>query len=180
MILIKKKLIIVASAIALSVSGLAVTSYAIIRAYAQLSGNKVTMSEGIELNINDGKPIINDSEIFYEPGGTYKKEFTVENLGTMDVWYRVYPTDVQGALKDYITVTVKQQDGVILYQGGMSDASYNKAIAASLSAGEKKTLYLELYFASGADNSAQAQSVSFDVTVNATQKQNNPDKDFGD
>ena len=180
MIFLKKKLIIVASAIALSVSGLAVSSYAIIKAYVELSGNKITMSDGIELNVNDGKPIIDDSEIVYEPGGTYIKEFTVENLGTLDVWYRAYPTDVQGALKDYITVTVKQQDGVILYQGSMKDASYKKAIASTLAAGEKKTLYLELYFSEGADNAAQAQSASFDMTVNATQKQNNPTKDFGD
>lgn len=176
---LKKRLGIVIAVLAILVSGLAVTSYAIIRYYVQISGNEISMSEGLELNLNDGKPVIDTSAIVYEPGGTYRTEFTVENLGTMDAWYRVYPTDVQGALKEYIILTVKQQDGVVLCQGKMSDLNAESVTVGTLAKGEEKTLYLELYFASGADNAAQSQSVSFTITANATQKQNNTDKDFG-
>ena len=77
---LKKRLGIVIAVLAILVSGLAVTSYAIIRYYVQISGNEISMSEGLELNLNDGKPVIDTSAIVYEPGGTYRTEFTVENL----------------------------------------------------------------------------------------------------
>ena len=52
--------------------------------------------------------------------------------------------------------------------------SYKKA-----EGGEEKTLTIEFYFSPDADNSAQGQTVSFNITADATQKKNNPDKDFG-
>lgn len=109
----------------------------------------------------------------------FVSEFSIANLGTFDVWYRVYFTDVNGALKDYITVTIKEADGTVLCKGTMSELSSDKVAVSSLAAGEKKTLTIEFYFSSEAGNAAQGQSVSFNITANATQKQNNPNKDFG-
>ena len=87
--------------------------------------------------------------------------------------------DPNATVKDYITVTIKEADGTVLCKGTMSELSSDKVAVSSLAAGEKKTLTIEFYFSSEAGNAAQGQSVSFNITANATQKQNNPNKDFG-
>ncbi len=176
---LKKKLTMMIVTVVLLSLGLTITSLALASSIAQIRNNRFAMSMGVELNINDGKPVVDVTDMVYEPGGTYKSEFPIANLGTFDVWYRVYFTEVNGALKDYITVTIKEADGTELCKGTMSELSSNKVAVSSLAAGEKKTLTIEFYFSPEADNSAQGQTVSFNITANATQKQNNPDKDFG-
>lgn len=83
-------------------------------------------------------------------------------------------------MKDDITVTIKEKDGTVLCNGTMSELTSDKVAISSLAAGEEKKLYIEFYFSPDADNSAQGQTVSFNITANATQKQNNPYMDFGD
>lgn len=176
---LKKKLTMMIVTVVLLSIGLTVTSFALASSIAQVRNNRFTMSMGVELTINDGQPVVDVTDMVYEPGGTYVSEFPIANLGTFDVWYRVYFTDVNGALKDYITVTIKEADGTVLCKGTMSELSSDKVAVSSLAAGEEKTLTIEFYFSSEAGNAAQGQSVSFNITANATQKQNNPNKDFG-
>ena len=176
---LKKKLTVMIVTVVLLSLGLAITSFALASAIAQVRNNRFAMSMGVELTINDGKPVVDVTDMVYEPGGTYVSEFPIANLGTFDVWYRVYFTDVKGVLKDYITVTIKEADGTVLCKGTMSELSSDKVAVSSLAAGEEKTLTIEFYFSSEAGNAAQGQSVSFNITANATQKQNNPNKDFG-
>ena len=176
---LKKKLTFMIVTVVLLSLGLAITSFALASSIAQVRNNRFAMSMGVELTINDGQPVVDVTDMVYEPGGTYVSEFPIANLGTFDVWYRVYFTDVKGVLKDYITVTIKEADGTVLCKGTMSELSSDKVAVSSLAAGEKKTLTIEFYFSSEAGNAAQGQSVSFNITANATQKQNNPNKDFG-
>ena len=176
---LKKKLTVMIVIVVLLSLGLAITSFALASSIAQVRNNRFAMSMGVELTINDGKPVVDVTDMVYEPGGTYVSEFPIANLGTFDVWYRVYFTDVKGVLKDYITVTIKEADGTVLCKGTMSELSSDKVAVSSLAAGEEKTLTIEFYFSSEAGNAAQGQSVSFNITANATQKQNNPNKDFG-
>ena len=176
---LKKKLTVMIVTVVLLSLGLAITSFALASSIAQVRNNRFAMSMGVELAINDGQPVVDVTDMVYEPGGTYVSEFSIANLGTFDVWYRVYFTDVKGVLKDYITVTIKEADGTVLCKGTMSELSSDKVAVSSLAAGEKKTLTIEFYFSSEAGNAAQGQSVSFNITANATQKQNNPNKDFG-
>ncbi len=176
---LKKKLNSMIAIVALLICGLVATSFALANSIVQVRNNRFAMSMGTELAINDGEPVVDVTDMVYAPGGTYKSEFPIANLGTFDVWYRVYFTAVEGVLKDYIIVTVKEGDGTLLCQGTMSELSSDKVAVSSLAAGEKKMLYIEFYFSSEAENNAQGQTVSFNITANATQKQNNPHKDFG-
>lgn len=176
---LKKKLTFMIVTVVLLSLGLAITSFALASSIVSIRNNRFSMSMGVELTINDGKPVVDVTDMVYEPGGTYQSEFPIANLGTFDVWYRVYFTDVEGVLKDYITVTVKEADGTVLCKGTMGELGSDKVAVSSLAAGEKKTLTIEFYFSSEAGNAAQGQSVSFNITANATQKQNNPNKDFG-
>ncbi len=176
---LKKKLTFMIVTVVLLSLGLAITSFALASSIVSIRNNRFSMSMGVELTINDGKPVVDVTDMVYEPGGTYQSEFPIANLGTFDVWYRVYFTDVEGVLKDYITVTVKEADGTVLCKGTMGELGSDKVAVSSLAAGEKKTLTIEFYFSSEAGNAAQGQTLSFNITANATQKQNNPDKDFG-
>ena len=176
---IKKKLTMMIVTVVLLSIGLTVTSFALASSIAQVRNNRFTMSMGVELTINDGKPVVDVTDMVYEPGGTYVSEFPIANLGSFDVWYRVYLTGVTGELQDDITVTIKEKDGTVLCKGMMNQLTADKVMTGSLAAGESKTLTIEFYFSPDADNSAQGQTVSFNITADATQKQNNPDKDFG-
>ena len=176
---LKKKLMFMIVTVILLICGLTVTSFALVSSIVSIRNNRFTMSMGVELTVNDGKPVVDVTDMVYEPGGTYVSEFPIANLGTFDVWYRVYLTGVTGELQDDITVTIKEKDGTVLCKGMMNQLTADKVMTGSLAAGESKTLTIEFYFSPDADNSAQGQTVSFNITADATQKQNNPDKDFG-
>ena len=176
---LKKKLTVMIVTVVLLSLGLAITSFALASSIVSIRNNRFTMSMGVDLTINDGKPIVDVTDMVYEPGGTYTSEFPISNLGTFDVWYRVYLTGVNGELQDDITVTIKEKDGTVLSKGTMNQLAADKVMTGSLAAGESKTLTIEFYFFPDADNSAQGQTVSFNITADATQKKNNPDKDFG-
>ena len=176
---LKKKLMFMIVTVILLICGLTVTSFALVSSIVSIRNNQFTMSMGVELTVNDGKPVVDVTNMVYEPGGTYTSEFPIANLGTFDVWYRVYLTGVTGELQDDIIVTIKEKDGTVLCKGMMNQLTADKVMTGSLAAGESKTLTIEFYFSPDADNSAQGQTVSFNITADATQKQNNPDKDFG-
>lgn len=180
---LKKKLNMMIVTIVLLVCGLTITSFALATSIAQIRNNRFAMSMGVQLAINDGDPVIDVKDVLYEPGGTYKTEFPIANLGSFDVWYRVYFTEVDGALKDHIIVTVKEaESGKVLCNGKMSELSANKVEVGMLEAGQEKALSIEFHFPSDSGNDAQGQTVSFKITANAIQKPNNPDpnKAFGD
>lgn len=176
---LKKKLTMMIVTVVLLSLGLTVTSFALASSIVSIRNNRFSMSMGIELTVNDGNPVVDVTNMVYEPGGTYTSEFPIANLGTFDVWYRVYLTGVTGELQDDIIVTIKEKDGTVLCKGMMNQLTADKVMTGSLAAGESKTLTNEFYFSPDADNSAQGQTVSFNITADATQKQNNPDKDFG-
>ena len=176
---LKKKLMFMIVTVILLICGLTVTSFALVSSIVSIRNNRFTMSMGVELTVNDGKPVVDVTDMVYEPGGTYVSEFPIANLGTFDVWYRVYLTGVTGELQDDIIVTIKEKDGTVLCKGMMNQLTADKVMTGSLAAGESKTLTIEFYFSPDADNSAQGQTVSFNITADATQKKNNSDRDFG-
>lgn len=176
---LKKKLTVMIVTVVLLSLGLAITSFALASSIVSIRNNRFSMSMGIELTVNDGNPVVDVTNMVYEPGGTYTSEFPIANLGTFDVWYRVYLTGVTGELQDDIIVTIKEKDGTVLCKGMMNQLTADKVMTGSLAAGESKTLTIEFYFSPDADNSAQGQTVSFNITADATQKKNNSDRDFG-
>lgn len=176
---LKKKLYIMIVTVVLLVCGLTITSIALANSIAEVRNNHFAMGAGVKLVINHGNPVVDVTDVVYEPGSTYQSEFPIANLSTFDVWYRVYFTDVDGVLKDYITVTIKEADGTELCKGTINELNSDKTSISSLAAGEEKTLYISFYFSPEADNITQNQHVSFNITANATQKPNNPNRDFG-
>lgn len=182
---LKKKLNIMIVTVILLICGLTVTSFALVSTIVKIQNNRFSMSLGVDLsfnNDNDDQPVVDMSDILFEPGGTYRSEFPIVNNSTFDVWYRVYLTNVEGALKDDITVTIKDEDGNELCKGPMDELGPDKVKLSTLKANQTKTLTIDFYFSPDADNTVQGQTVSFNITADATQMEHNsgPNVDFGD
>ena len=176
-----KKLIALIVVVVLLVCALCVTTYALVNSVVAIKNNKFSMSMGVALEVNNGDSILGVNDIVFEPGATYTTEFPVSNLGTYDIWYRVYFTDVGGKLKDYITVTIKEvkEDGeLVLAKAKMSEFTADKVLTSDIVAGKEKNVSIEFYFSPELDE--QGGEVSFSIKVDATQKPNNPFMDFGD
>ena len=81
---------------------LCITTFALV--YASVSVNNNIFHTGeVKINLNDGKPVIQEHEFLFEPGMTVVKDFFIENDSTWDVFYRLYLDHVTGGLSDVLT-----------------------------------------------------------------------------
>ncbi len=157
---------------------MSVSTFAIAYAMVSVEGNFFTTGT-VQINLNDGQPVIRQGEFLTEPGITVKKDFFIENQSTCEVYYKLYFENISGELADVLEVTVCDGDKVLL-EGKPSELTRD-AVAAfdeALAIGEKKTLQIYFYFPKDAQNSAQGTSLSFDLAADAVQTKNNPDKSF--
>ena len=133
----------------------------------------------IKVNLNDGKPVIQEKEVMFQPGMTVKKDFFIENNGTWDVYYKLYFKNVKGGLADILDITIKDGDEV-LYKGTASQLSKDNIEAAKdvLKLNEKQELSIYFYYPETAENNTQNLTLAFDLCTDVVQTKNNPNKDF--
>ena len=133
----------------------------------------------VKINLNDGKPVIEEHEFLFEPGMTVKKDFFIENQSTWDVYYKLYFTDVEGGLADVLDITVKDGEK-ILYSGKASDLTKESVGAANdvLKLNERRNLTVYFHFPEEAGNSTQNLVLTFSMSADAVQTKNNPNKLF--
>lgn len=165
-------------AVVVLVCCLCVTSYALVREMV-LIDNNLFRTGMIQINLNDGKPIIKEYEFLFEPGMTVKKDFFVENQSTWDVYYRVYFDKVDGGLADVFQITIKDGEKT-LYQGTATELSRKNVGAADdvLRVQERRDLTIYFHFPEEAGNEAQGMTLTFDMCADAVQTKNNPNKAF--
>ncbi|MGN0441533.1 MAG: TasA family protein [Acutalibacteraceae bacterium] len=157
---------------------LCVTTLAIV--YATVSVDNNLFSTGsVKINLNDGKPVIEEHEFLFEPGMTVKKDFFIENNATWDVYYKIYFDNVEGDLADVLEITIKDGDRV-LYSGNATKLSRYGVRAAddTLKLKERRDLSVYFHYPESADNSTQNLTLSFDLCADAVQTKNNPNKLF--
>ncbi len=157
---------------------LAVTTFALI--WAQVSVENNLFHTGIiDINLNDGKPVIQEHEFLFEPGMTVKKDFFIENNSTWDVYYKIYLDDVDGGLANVLQVTVYDGDRD-LYSGTAEELSGTNVVPAddTLKPGERRDLTVCFYFPRERGNEAQGLDLTFTMCADATQTKNNPYKLF--
>lgn len=157
---------------------LCVTTFAL--TYSMVSvENNLFHTGTVKLNLNDGKPVIEEHEFLFEPGMTVEKTFFLENLSTWDVYYRLYFTDVEGGLANVLEVTVRDGDKVLLH-GNMSDMTRDKVGAADdiLRLQERRELTISFHFPEEAGNEAQDLYLNFTICADAVQTKNNPERLF--
>ena len=157
---------------------LALTTFALVYASVSVENNLFRTGE-VHINLNDGKPIIQEQEFLFEPGMTVEKDFFIENNSTWDVYYRVYFDEVTGGLGDVLEVTILDGEKV-LYSGTAAGLSRQNVAAADdlLHIGERRTLTACFHFPEDSGNAAQELSLSFVLCAEATQTKNNPNRLF--
>ena len=109
---------------------LCVTTFALVYASVSVEDNLFHTGE-VKINLNDGKPVIREHELIFEPGMTVKKDFFIENDSTWDVYYRLYLDNISGGLADVLTVTIKDGDKV-LYTGTANELTRQNRSAPKL------------------------------------------------
>lgn len=157
---------------------LCVTTFALIWSTVSQENN-FFHTGNVKINLNDGKPIIEEHEFIFEPGMTVKKEFFIENQSTWDVYYKLYFDNVDGGLADVLQITVKYGDKT-LYSGTANELNRTAVQAAddTLKIGERKQLNVYFYYPNTSGNQTQNTCLSFDLCADAVQTKNNPNKLF--
>ena len=156
---------------------LCITTYALV--YAVSVENNIFRTGKVDINLNDGKALINEHEFLFEPGMIVKKDFFIENKSTWSVYYRLYLDNVSGGLADMLEITFTDGDTVIC-SGTAADLNRSNVKAADqmLQVGEKKTLSAYFHFPEDKDSKAQNLTLVFDLCADAVQTRNNPGKVF--
>lgn len=157
---------------------LCITSFALVYSIVSVENNQFHTGT-VKLNLNDGKPVIEEHEFLFEPGMTVEKNFFVENQSSWDVYYRLYFSDIEGGLTNVLEVSIRDGEKV-LFHGKMSDLTRDKVRATDdiLRLNERRDLTISFHFPEEAGNSAQLLHVTFTIGADAVQTKNNPDKQF--
>lgn len=157
---------------------LCITTFALVYATVTVENNLFHTGR-VSINLNDGKPVIQEHEFLFEPGMTVKKDFFVENDSTWDVYYRLYLENVSGGLADVLDVTIRDGEK-ILYSGTANELTAQDMAAAddTLKIGQHRELTVVFHYPENAGNDTQDLDLTFTLCAEATQTKNNPNKLF--
>lgn len=171
--LIGRVLIVVVLAICLFI-----TTYALVMVAVSVPDNYFQTGK-VEINLNDGRPVIEEHEFLFEPGMTVNKEFFIENCSTWECYYKIYMDQVQGGLATVLEVTIRDGD-TILFTGTAAELSRSDVQAAedTLRMHEKKQLSITFHYPEEEGNATQDHTLSFRLCAEGVQSKNNPGKLF--
>lgn len=157
---------------------LCITTYALVMVSVSVRDNYFKTGS-IEINLNNGKPVIEEHEFLFEPGMTVTKDFFIQNESTWDVYYKIYFDDVKGGLATVLQITISDGDKV-LFEGTAAELSETNVGAAddTLRLGEIRNLTISFHYPESAGNVTQDMSLTFKLCADAVQTKNNPDKLF--
>ena len=157
---------------------LCILTFSLVYSIVSVESN-IFRTGSVSINLNDGKPIIEDEECKFGPGMSMEKEFFIENNSTYSVYYKLYFDNVEGGLADVLQVTIYSGDE-ILYQGTPAQLSRDKVLATDdeLKIGEKRVLRIAFDFPLDAGNVEGEPILTFDLSADAVQTKNNPDRLF--
>lgn len=169
---------------------LAATTYALALSFVSVDDNQFETGN-VEIEINNGKAIFDDENLKIEPGYRLVKTFTVKNTGTADAYYRFYLENVEGSLQDSLIFSFYEGDVKDSLAGTNSTvepvltgaaAELTKSDVAKgigeLKKGEEKTFTVLVKMKESAGNTYQGGYISFNLTAEAVQSRNNPDRVF--
>ena len=82
---------------------LCITTFSLVWATISVDNN-LFRTGSVKINLNDGKPVIEEHEFLFEPGMTGKKDFFIENESSCDIYYKLYFDNVDGGLADVLKI----------------------------------------------------------------------------
>ena len=173
-----KRLTASITAIILLAVCLGISTFALIWATVSVENNLFHTGK-VEINLNDGKPVIEEHEFLFEPGMTVQKDFFIENNSTWDVYYKLYFDHIEGGLTDVLEIQIQDGDKT-LFSGTAAELTKTKVGAADdiLKLHERRNLRIVFHFPEDTENAAQALDLTFDFCADAVQTKNNPHKLF--
>jgi len=156
---------------------LCITTFALI--YSISVDENIFKTGTVDINLNDGNPIIKQGEFLFEPGMRVTKDFFIENESSDAVYYKIYFDNVSGGLEKVLNVKIiDKETGDCLYDGKAEGLKRENCQSAELLLNEKRTLTAEFHYPEISGNETQNLRMSFDMCAVATQKKNNPDRKF--
>ena len=160
------------------ISCLCITTFALLSSMVSINDNIFTTGN-IKINLNDGKPVISQSELLFKPGMTIKKDFFIENKSDFDVYHKLYADNTEGELADVLEVTIKDGHQVV-YSGNILSFNRENVVASqnSLKPKEKKDFSIYFHYPQNEGNYTQNNSLVFNLCADAVQSKNNPNKEF--
>ena len=173
---IRKKLTASVVTMVILAFGLCVTTFALVYSIVTVDNNRFQTGT-VKINLNGGKPVIEDHEFLFEPGMTVEKDFFLENQGTWDVYYKLYLDNVEGGLADVLDVSICDGE-TVLYSGKAIDLTKEKVGAADdiLRLHERRELTVSFHYPKSAGNKTQSLYLSFTMSADAVQTKNNPQR----
>ena len=171
----------------------------------QISELEPIYSKEFDPQYSDLEPsqLENFTKFLFEPGVLAAYTFSITNNSTTDVYYRLYldiqedkeTDELDNDLADLLEVTVTIDDtddnpdnDTVLFSNvkasNLSKDSINDFIKDNpnsvdeLDEGKSKSYKIYFHYPSESNNSGQDKSLSFKLSVEATQTKNNTDKEF--
>ncbi len=159
-------------------SVLCIVTYALFSAAVSVEQNRFKTGI-VNIDLNGGKPVIEEHEYIFEPGMTVEKDFYILNRSTWAVYYKIYLDNIEGGLADILEITVLDGDKV-LYEGTANTLTRQNVAAADdiLLVDERKDLTIRFHYPEKSNNESQNWQLKFDLCADAVQEKNNPNKDF--
>ncbi len=157
---------------------LAITTFALVYSMVSVEDN-LFVTGTVEINLNNGKPVISENEFLFEPGMTVKKNFFVKNESSCDIYYKLYFQNVSGSLADVLEVKICDGEK-IWFEGTPAELTRANVGAADdiLRLNEIRELQIYFHFPEQTGNEAQNLYLHFDFAADAVQVKNNTDKSF--
>ena len=157
---------------------LCITTFALVWAMVSVNNNLFHTGR-VKINLNDGKPVIEEHEFLFEAGMTVKKDFFIENKSTWDVYYKLYLEHVSGGLADVLEITITDGEKTLYHDTAAHLGRRDVETADDfLRVNERRKLTVYFYFPEETGNSAQNLTLTFDLCADAVQTKNNPNKLF--
>lgn len=156
------------------VLGLGITSLALIYQKVTVEDNLFVTGQ-VSICLNDDQPVFLE-EMLFEPGMVVKKDFTLRNDSSCDVYYRLYFTEVEGEFAEELLVKVLDKDSV-LFEGTLADMNGEKSEGADgiMKEGEERVMTIVFRVPQDSSNQMQGCTILFDLNADAVQMVNNPD-----
>ena len=175
---LKCRMVLIVAGIFALICGLLLTSYFVVTSFLNSPGHSFGLSD-LEVSLNGGTPVFDGTDLNIEPGTILRREFTIENLGASDVYFRIYMTGVSGTLRDVLIFCVYDGEQM-LYSGSAAQMTkeHTDRSDSVLASGETRTLVIEAEMPITAGDAYQNGDLLFDLVLDAVQAKNNPDGVF--
>lgn len=173
-----KKLTVCIVIISILTVCLCITTFALVYSIVSVEEN-IFKTGTVEINLNDGKPIITQDEFLFEPGMTVIKDFFIKNESSDAVYYKIYFDNISGGLEKILDVKISDKEtGTKLYEGKAEGLIRENCSSAELSLYETRILTAEFHYPEDSGNKTQNLSMSFDMCAVATQQKHNNGRAF--